>query len=130
MGLYSAPPPPRPFIDTKPTLLTSWWITTLCAVIIVLRLLGRCIRIERLFREDVYAAAALIPLFLRMGVVHPILLFGTNNVLVSDALPLSDNEVWQRSIGSRLVLVSRLLHPAVYDTQPLFSPNTVHYLLR
>ncbi|KAK3904937.1 hypothetical protein C8A05DRAFT_13248 [Staphylotrichum tortipilum] len=110
MALYSPPPPARPFSDTKPTLLTSWWITALCAVVIILRLVGRFIRVERLFREDVWAAAALLPLFMRMGFVHPILVHGTNNVLIDS--PLSDGELEKRALGSRLVLVARILHPA------------------
>ncbi|KAK4238617.1 hypothetical protein C8A03DRAFT_14949 [Achaetomium macrosporum] len=112
-SLYSSPPPPRPLSDDKPTLLTSWWITLLCAVIILFRLLGRCVRVERLFREDLYAAAALIPLFMRMGFVHPILVYGTNNVLVDKLAALSDDEIYRRSIASRLVLVSRVLHAAI-----------------
>jgi hypothetical protein len=113
MGLYSSPPPARLFSEDKATLLTSWWITAMCAVVIILRLIGRYIRVEQLFAEDKVAALVLIPLFLRMGFVHPILLFGTNNVLVDDTLPLTDVEIYHRSIASRLVLVSRILHPAM-----------------
>jgi bacteriorhodopsin len=112
-SLYSPPPPPRPLSDDKPTLLTSWWITLLCAVIILFRLLGRCVRVEKLFREDLYAAAALIPLFVRMAFVHPALLYGTNNVLFDGISPPSNVEIHRRSIASRLVLVSRLLHCAM-----------------
>ena len=114
MGLYSSPPPARPFSTDKATLLTSWWITAMCAVVIVLRLIGRYIRVGRLFGEDKVAAAVLIPLLLRMAFIHPILLYGTNNVLLDDTQPaLSDTEIQQRSIASRLVLVSRILHPAM-----------------
>jgi hypothetical protein len=112
MMLYSDPPPARPFSDTKPILLTSWWITIFCAAIIVIRLLGRFVRVERLFSEDIFAAVALIPLFMRMGFVHPILLSGTNNVLVGE-VPLSNAEIQHRSIASRLVLVTRILYPAM-----------------
>ena len=112
MTLYSDPPPARPFSDTKPILLISWWITIFCAAIILIRLLGRFVRVERLFSEDIFAAAALIPLFMRMGFVHPILLSGTNNVLVGE-VPLSDAEIQHRSTASRLVLVTRILYPAM-----------------
>ncbi len=80
----------------------------MCAIIIVFRLIGRYVRVEALFGEDKVAAAALVPLFLRMAFVHPILLYGTNNVLVDG---LSEEEMQRREIGSRLVLVSRVLHP-------------------
>ena len=113
MGLYSPPPPARPFSDDKSTLLTSWWITAMCATIIIIRLIGRYIRVGSLFGEDKVAALALIPLFARMAFVHPILLYGTNNVLLDDAHPLTETELSNRSVASRLVLVSRILHPAM-----------------
>ncbi|KAL2136851.1 hypothetical protein VTI74DRAFT_577 [Chaetomium olivicolor] len=113
MALYTPPPAARPFSLDKANILTSWWITLLCAVIIVLRLIGRYVRVEKLFREDWVAATALIPLFLRMAFVHPILIYGTNNVLVDEGLVLSDDEIQRRSVASRLVLVSRILHPAI-----------------
>ncbi|KAK4247253.1 hypothetical protein C7999DRAFT_32335 [Corynascus novoguineensis] len=127
MGLYSPPPPARPFSEDKPTLLISWWITAMCAVIILLRLVGRYIRVETLFFEDKIAAAALIPLFLRMALVHPVFLYGTNNVLVDDAHPLTETEIRQRSIGSRLVLVSRIVQPAILW---LFRAATVAFFDR
>ncbi|KAK4032339.1 hypothetical protein C8A01DRAFT_41219 [Parachaetomium inaequale] len=127
MGLYSPPPPARPFSEDKATLLTSWWITAMCAIIIILRLLGRYIRVETLFGEDKIAAAVLIPLLLRMALIHPVLLYGTNNVLVDDAHPLTETEIHHSSITSRLVLVSRILHPAILW---LFKEVTVSFFDR
>lgn len=111
MPLYSDPPPLRAFSDDKPTLLVCWWITIFCAVIILLRVSGRFVRTERLFREDKTAALALIPLFLRMGCVHFILLYGTNNAQLADA-GLSDEDLKNKSIASGLVLLSRILYAA------------------
>lgn len=109
MALYSDPPPLRPFDQDKPTLLVCWWITIFCAVIIVARVLGRFLRTEKLFREDKTAALALIPLFLRMGCVHYILLHGTNNADFT-GIELSPEELKQKSIASGLVLASRVLY--------------------
>ncbi|KAK4131301.1 hypothetical protein BT67DRAFT_427864 [Trichocladium antarcticum] len=112
MALYSNAPPARPFSHDKPTLLTSWWITIFCAIIILLRLAGRYVRVERLFGEDKIAALVLIPLFLRMAFVHPVLVYGTNNLLLDDASrSLTDIDIAHRVTGSRLVLVSRILQP-------------------
>lgn len=113
MPLYTPSPPARPFSEDKATVLTSWWITCLCAIIIVFRLIGRYVRVEALFGEDKVAAAALIPLFVRMAFVHPILLFGTNNVDVGGGVVMGEEEVRRREVASRLVLVSRVLHPAM-----------------
>ncbi|KAL2016264.1 hypothetical protein VTK56DRAFT_4008 [Thermocarpiscus australiensis] len=111
MALYSAPPPLRPFSEDKPTLLVCWWITSFCAVIILLRIAGRFVRTERLFREDKIAALALVPLFLRMGCVHVILIYGTNNAQLAGA-GLSDEDLHRKSIASGLVLLSRVLNAA------------------
>ncbi|PHH79276.1 hypothetical protein CDD80_5271 [Ophiocordyceps camponoti-rufipedis] len=79
MTLYSEPPRLAPFREDKPTLLVCWWATSFCATMIVLRVVGRFIRTERLFREDKIAAVALVPLVMRVVCVHFILVFGTNN---------------------------------------------------
>jgi hypothetical protein len=117
MSLYSEPPALREFKYDKPTLLVCWWATALCTCIICLRVIGRFIRTERLFPEDRIAALALIPLFLRMGCVHYILLHGTNN---SDfeGVELTDAEIRHKEIASGLVLLSRILYAATYVACP------------
>ncbi|KAK3943409.1 hypothetical protein QBC46DRAFT_282102 [Diplogelasinospora grovesii] len=118
MSLYSPAPPARPFSEDKPTLLVCWWITAFCATFILLRVTGRLVRVERLFREDTIAAAALFPLFVRMALVHVVLLYGTNNVDLSgiDGIAFSEGELQRRSIGSRLVLLSRIFDAATLWT--------------
>ncbi|KAL2266756.1 hypothetical protein VTJ83DRAFT_6108 [Remersonia thermophila] len=113
MGLYSPAPPARSFSDDKATLLTSWWIVAMCTVVIFLRLIGRLIRVEKLFGEDKVAALVLLPLFARMAFIHPALVLGTNNVLVSEESPLTKEDIARREIGSKLVLISRILQPAI-----------------
>lgn len=113
MSLYSEPPTLREFKYDKPTLLVCWWATALCTCIICLRVIGRFIRTERLFPEDRIAALALIPLFLRMGCVHFILLHGTNNSNF-EGVELTDVEIRHKEIASGLVLLSRILYAATY----------------
>lgn len=111
MTLYSEPPPLRLFYDDKPTLLVCWWITAFCTTIIALRVVGRFIRSERLFREDRVAALALIPMYLRMACVHVVLLYGTNNAQLADA-NLTAEEIRHKEIASGLVLASRIFYAA------------------
>lgn len=120
MTLYSDPPLLRPFSEDKPTLLVCWWTTIFCAVIILLRVSGRFVRTEKLFPEDKTAALALVPLFLRMGCVHVILIYGTNNAQLADA-NLSDDELRRKSIASGLVLLSRILYAATYVATCFFN---------
>ncbi|KAJ2905437.1 hypothetical protein MKZ38_005535 [Zalerion maritima] len=113
MSLYSDPPPLLPFFEVKPTLLVCWWITIFCTTIILFRVGGRYVRTERLFPEDKTAALSMVPLFLRMGCVHVILTYGTNNADFS-GVDLTDEQLRQKSIASGLVLASRILHAATY----------------
>ncbi|KAI3331547.1 hypothetical protein HD806DRAFT_163259 [Xylariaceae sp. AK1471] len=110
MPLYSPPPPLHTADDDKPTLLVCWWITLFCATVIFLRVVGRFVRSEKLFREDKTVMFAIIPLFIRMGLVHVVLLWGTNNAKFT--WPLTETEKMHRSVASGLVLASRMLYAA------------------
>ncbi|KAL4740451.1 hypothetical protein BDV11DRAFT_96002 [Aspergillus similis] len=107
-GIYSAvPPDARTRLQDNPTLLVSWWATGVSLAIIVTRVCGRYVRIERLFREDKIMMASIIPLLARMAFVHVVLLWGTNNTKVDG---LTDEEIRHREIGSRLVLAARIFY--------------------
>ncbi|TIA74972.1 hypothetical protein D6C76_06152 [Aureobasidium pullulans] len=106
MGLWNnAPPEPRTRRGNWPTLLFSWWCTGFAVVIILMRLAGRKIRTGRLFQEDRVMALSLIPLLARMGLIHVVLMYGTNNVQSEN---LTDYEIYLRQIGSKLVLAARI----------------------
>lgn len=95
-------------VTNNPTLLYSWWCTCFSAVLILLRLCGRYMRNERLFREDKVMALSMIPLFARMGLIHVVLLYGTNNANLQG---LNDPvEIHNREIGSKLVLAARIFY--------------------
>ncbi|ETS82600.1 hypothetical protein PFICI_04476 [Pestalotiopsis fici W106-1] len=110
MSLYSPPPRLHTSQEDKPTLLVCWWITLFCTTIILLRIAGRFIRSETLFREDKTAAFAIIPLLARMACLHVIFNYGTNNAQLPD--DLSDEDIRKKTIGSGLVLATRILYAA------------------
>ncbi|PYI05551.1 hypothetical protein BO78DRAFT_145871 [Aspergillus sclerotiicarbonarius CBS 121057] len=101
------PPDARTKLQNNPTLLVSWWATGFSIVIIVVRVCGRYVRIERFFREDKVMMASVIPLLIRMACVHVILIWGTNNTK-TDGLTAED--IQHREIGSKLVLVARIFY--------------------
>lgn len=107
--LYSASAPERRTrLTNNPTLLYSWWCTLFSVVIIGFRLSGRYIRNERLFREDKIMAMSIVPLLARMGFVHVVLIYGTNNV---DTTGLTDPvKIRHREIGSQMVLAARIFY--------------------
>ena len=73
----------------------------------MVRLAGRYIRAERLFREDKVMALSLVPLLARMALVHLVLLWGTNNTTTEN---MTARDIRYREIGSRLVLPSRIMY--------------------
>jgi hypothetical protein len=94
-------------MDNWPTLLFSWWATSCCAVIIILRAMGRKIRSDKLFREDMIMLSALVPLFARMVLVHFILLYGTNNIQTEGHV-FTEEQIAHRVVGAKLVLAARI----------------------
>jgi hypothetical protein len=52
-------------------------------------------------------ALSIIPLLIRMGFIHVVLLWGTNNVA---AQGMSSEEIQHRAVGSRMVLGARIFY--------------------
>lgn len=106
---HDRPPGLQTRIDTNPTLIVSWWCTLFSLTIILIRMFGRWVRTERLFREDRIMFYSIIPLMIRMALVHVILIWGTNN---TETEGLTDIEIRHREVGSRLVLAARIFYAA------------------
>lgn len=108
-GLYNeSPPERRTRVENNPTLLYSWWCTIFSLVIILVRISGRYIRNDMLFKEDKIMALSIIPLMARMAFVHVVLIYGTNN---ADVTGLTDPiRIQHREIGAKLVLAARIFY--------------------
>lgn len=107
---HSTPPPAKDAVANNPTLLLSWWCTGFALAIIIVRISGRYVRTEKLFREDKIMALSIFPLLARMALVHLVLLWGTNNTTTTGLTPL---ERQHREVGSKLVLASRIMYAAL-----------------
>jgi hypothetical protein len=107
---FSPNPPsgPQDKMHNHPTLLFSWFCTICAVVLIVMRLMGRLTRSRKLFPEDKVMAWSMVPLLARMALVHLVMLWGTNNVNLANALSAAD--IRHRRVGSRLVLASRICY--------------------
>lgn len=108
-SLNSGPPANRSASANHATLLVSWWCTSFALVIILVRLWGRYERTRKFFMEDKIMALSIIPLLIRMGFAHPILLWGTNNISTVD-VTLSPEQLYHHSLGGRLVLGARIFY--------------------
>ncbi|KAF3021278.1 hypothetical protein E8E15_006685 [Penicillium rubens] len=91
----------------NPTLMMSWWATIFSLLIIIVRLCGRYIRVERFFAEDKVMMISVIPLVIRMVLVHFVLILGTNNTTTTG---LTEQEISNRELGSKLVLAARIFY--------------------
>src|ERR1700760_2151911 len=90
-GLYGPPPPgPQPESQSHATLLWTWFCTIMSLAVIVIRIFGRLSRNGQLFREDRVMLLSIIPLMARMGLIHVVLIWGTNNVDLSVGLSPED----------------------------------------
>jgi hypothetical protein len=100
--------------DTQVTIVITWVFTWLAEALMTLRLLMRKFRKQRFDISDYLTIAAMAFLIVRLGLVHVVLVWGTNNISAayrqSNVFP--DQEIWQREVGSKLTLASR----AVYAT--------------
>ncbi|KAK2810064.1 hypothetical protein FQN50_003258 [Emmonsiellopsis sp. PD_5] len=106
--MYSTEAPaPQLRHEIMPTLLVSWWCTCFSLAFIFIRITGRYIRTQRLFPEDWVMLLSIIPLLTRMGFVHVVLIWGTNNVISTG---FAEDEIWRRQIGSGLVLAARIFY--------------------
>lgn len=101
------PPSPRTALQNNPTLLVCWWCTAASLVIIGIRIFGRYRRTNRFFTEDKVMMVAVVPLVARMTLVHLMLIWGTNNTKTEG---LSEADIRDREIGSRLVLAARIFY--------------------
>lgn len=107
-GLYpQVPPAYESRTEINPTLMMSWWATGFSLAIIIVRLCGRYVRIERFFPEDKVVMLSVIPLTIRMVLVHFVLVFGTNNTQTAG---LTQDQIDKRVIGSKLVLAARIFY--------------------
>lgn len=106
---HDVPPDIQTKLDMNPTLIVSWWCTLFAITAVLIRIFGRWVRTERLFREDKIMFYSIIPLLIRMGLVHVILIWGTNNTRAEGLTLL---EIRHREIGSKLVLAARIFYAA------------------
>lgn len=107
--IYSNEPPPiQTRVDNNPTVLVTWWASFFALTIILIRLAGRYVRTERLFLEDKIIMLAVVPLFIRTILVNFVLDLGTNNTYTQG---LSHEDIQNRELGSKLVLVTRIFYP-------------------
>ncbi|KAI5838852.1 hypothetical protein DFP73DRAFT_248890 [Morchella snyderi] len=90
----------------------SYVCTFFSAILIVTRLLVRFHRGERMCMDDTWMGISLAPLFIRLGIIHMVLVYGTNNIDFDkiNVMGMSEEEMHRRVVGSKLILASRVVY--------------------
>jgi hypothetical protein len=103
--------PPHESID-RPTLDITWVCTTLATILIILRLLFRRHRAERLYPDDIWMTFSLVPLLLRLVFIHIALTYLTSNFnrTLYTETNMSADEISRRRLGSIMILPGRIAY--------------------
>lgn len=87
----------------------------LAFITIVFRSTLRWYRREKYVLEDYLMMSSVFWLFMRLGLIHMVLVWGTNNV--SDAVRakgFTQEEIWQRSQASKMLLANRFAYNTLW----------------
>ncbi len=95
-----------------PTLIIHWLFSWLTVVILMTRIVWRRVSTEEFNAGDYLTMAALVCVFTRMGLIHVVLTWGTNNVSAAYRLnhAFTDEEIYQRTIGSKFTVINRFFY--------------------
>ncbi|KAL1977174.1 hypothetical protein VTN31DRAFT_33 [Thermomyces dupontii] len=75
----------------------------------VLRLVMRKVRNQRFELGDYFTMFAIVSVLARSALTPVVLVWGNNNIK-RPAPPMSDREIYQRTIGSKLTLANRVIY--------------------
>ncbi|RPA89582.1 hypothetical protein L873DRAFT_1721185 [Choiromyces venosus 120613-1] len=100
-----------PDLDVR-TFAATYVCTILALILIFVRLGLRHHRREVIHVDDVWMGVSLIPLIIRWGVIHVVLVYGTNNFdrkhyPIED---MSDAEIRWRIAGSKMIIATRIFY--------------------
>lgn len=65
-----------------------------------------------MYADDIWMGISLGPLLIRLGLIHVVLVYGTNNIDYGEisVFAMSQEERQQRMIGSKMILASRIFY--------------------
>lgn len=95
-----------------PTLLIHWLFSCLALLVMVVRLIWRKVAKQPFNLGDYLTMAACLCALTRLGLIHVVLVWGTNNVSATlrATHTFTSTEIYQREIGSKLSIVNRVFY--------------------
>ncbi|KAL7918217.1 hypothetical protein ACQKWADRAFT_304811 [Trichoderma austrokoningii] len=104
-----------------PTLLIHWLFTWLALLVMAIRLWGRKYVRQPFNRGDYLTMAAAACALIRLGMIHVVLIWGTNNMTAAQRANhhFTPTEIYQREIGSKLTITNRFFYNSYLWLQKL-----------
>lgn len=95
-----------------PTILIVWLFSWLALAIMATRLALRKLRRQAFVLGDYFTMAAVFCALARLGLVHVVITWGTNNVTAKFRAThhWAPGEIYRREVGSKLALVNRVFY--------------------
>lgn len=95
-----------------PTLLIHWLFSCLALLIMAARLWGRKNARQDFNLGDRLTMAAAACALIRLGMIHVVLTWGTNNMTAAQRQDhhFTPKEIYQREIGSKLSIANRVFY--------------------
>ncbi|KAF6830389.1 Pth11-like integral membrane protein [Colletotrichum musicola] len=114
-----------------PTLLLHWLFSCLALLIMGVRLVWRKAARQDFNLGDYLTVAACVCALTRLGLIHVVLTWGTNNVSpkLRATHTFTDEEIYRREIGSKLSVVNRVFYNSYLWLQKLVLLDVYRRLL-
>ncbi|UKZ76318.1 hypothetical protein TrVFT333_004020 [Trichoderma virens FT-333] len=115
-----------------PTLLIHWLFSCLALLIMGIRLWGRKYVRQAFNLGDYLTMAACGCALIRLGMIHVVLTWGTNNMTAAMRQDhhFTPNEIYQREIGSKLSIANRVFYNSYLWLQKLVLLDLCRRLIR
>ncbi|KAL7898160.1 hypothetical protein HDV63DRAFT_32185 [Trichoderma sp. SZMC 28014] len=104
-----------------PTLLIHWLFTWLSLLIMAIRLWGRKYVRQPFNRGDYLTMGAAACALIRLGMIHVVLTWGTNNMTAAQRAhhDFTPTDIYRREIGSKLTITNRFFYDSYLWLQKL-----------
>ncbi|KKY13594.1 putative pth11-type gpcr protein [Diplodia seriata] len=115
-----------------PTLLILWLLTWFAVAIMATRLVLRKVRGQAFQVGDYLTMAAIFCAFVRLGLIHVVITWGTNNMppTLRDKTHWTPEKVYRREIGSKFALVNRVFYNSYLWLQKLALLEITRQLIK
>ncbi|KAF5017873.1 hypothetical protein F66182_10168 [Fusarium sp. NRRL 66182] len=114
-----------------PTLMIHWLFSCLALIIMGARLIWRKVAKQPYNLGDYITIAACLCALARLGLIHVVLTYGTNNIpsSIRKGHEFTADEIYQREIGSKLSIANRVFYNSYLWLQKLVLMDVYRRLL-